>query len=76
VFKASIAVLLLAANTTIANAVDLKDLLPCRSAAARLCDRSQGITIAALWKCGATLALRAAEVSPRCADVLKRFGQL
>jgi hypothetical protein len=74
--KASIAALLFITSTTVANAVDLKDLLPCRSAAIRLCDRSQGMTTAALWRCGATLASRATEVGPRCQDVLKRYGQL
>jgi len=52
------------------------EMLPCRSAALRLCDRSQGITAAALWKCGATLAERHNEVSQRCVAVLKRYGQL
>lgn len=74
--RASMAAVLLIASNTIANAVDLKELLPCRSAAARLCDRSQGMTVAALWKCGATLASRATELGPRCQDVLKRYGQL
>jgi hypothetical protein len=54
----------------------LLELLPCKSAAIRLCDRSQGITAATLWRCGATLAERAHEVSQGCAAVLKRFGQL
>ena len=74
--KASIGALLLISSSTVASAVDLKELLPCRSAAVRLCDRSEGITVAALWKCGATLASRITEVSPRCVDVLKRYGQL
>lgn len=52
------------------------EMLPCRSAALRLCDRSQGITAAALWRCGATLAERRNEVSQRCVAVLKRYGQL
>lgn len=52
------------------------ELLPCRAAALRMCDRSQGLTAAALWKCGATLAERQNEVSQRCVSVLKRFGQL
>jgi hypothetical protein len=59
-----------------AGAVDLKDLMPCRSAAARLCDRSQGLTAAAMWKCGATLASRQHEVGRRCVEVLVRYGQL
>jgi hypothetical protein len=29
-----------------------------------------------LWRCGATLAERHNEVSQRCVDVLKRYGQL
>jgi len=52
------------------------EMLPCKSAALRLCDRSQGITAAALWRCGATLAERHNEVSQRCVSVLKRYGQL
>jgi len=73
------AALLLAADLATANAVDLKnlkDLMPCRTAAARLCDRSQGTSLDALWKCGATLASRRQEVGPRCVDVLIRYGQL
>ena len=52
------------------------EMLPCKSAALRLCDRSQGINAAALWRCGATLAERHNEVSQRCVVVLKRYGQL
>jgi hypothetical protein len=51
-------------------------LLPCRSAALRLCDRSQGINAATLWKCGAALAERQHEVGQRCLAVLKRYVQL
>jgi hypothetical protein len=54
----------------------LKDLMPCRSAAIRLCDRSQGINDATLWRCGATLASHLNEVGQRCMDVLKRYGQI
>jgi hypothetical protein len=32
--------------------------------------------VAALYKCGATLASREHEVGQRCLDVLKRYGQL
>ena len=74
--KTSMAALLLASNIAIANAVDLKEFQPCRAAAARLCDRSQGTALAALWKCGATLASRHSEIGPRCVVVLKRYGQL
>ena len=52
------------------------EMLPCKSAALRMCDRSQGINAAALWRCGATLAERHNEVSQRCVAVLKRYGQL
>ena len=74
--RTSMATLLLASNIAIANAVDLKEFQPCRAAAAKLCDRSQGTTVQALWKCGATLAARLSEVGPRCVVVLKRYGQL
>ena len=51
-------------------------LLPCKSAALRLCDRSQGISVAALWKCAATLVERQHEVGRRCVNVLKSYGQM
>jgi hypothetical protein len=70
------AMFLFVAGATTAGAVDLKDLMPCRTAAARLCDRSQGMDAAALYKCGALLASRQHEVGQRCLDVLKRYGQL
>jgi hypothetical protein len=81
VTRASVgAALLLAALVGTADASDLKtllqDVMPCRSAAARLCDRSQGMDSAALWRCGATLASHRHEVGPRCVEVLKRYGQL
>jgi hypothetical protein len=59
-----------------ADSIDLRKLLPCKSAAARFCDRSQGMSTDALLKCGAMLATRHQEVGARCVDVLKRFGQL
>jgi hypothetical protein len=73
------ALFLCLASTARAEEVDRKTLwtlLPCKSAALRLCDRSHGVTSAALWKCGATLAERHNEVGQRCLDVLKRYGQL
>jgi hypothetical protein len=64
----------------IASPLDLKkllrDVMPCKSAAIRLCERSEGISPTALWKCGATLASRRDEVDARCLAVLKRYGQL
>jgi hypothetical protein len=70
------AMLLFVAGAATAGAIDLKDFMPCRTAAVRLCDRSQGMDVAALYKCGATLASRHLEVGRRCLDVLKRYGQL
>ncbi len=73
------AALVCAVNEAMAEEFDrqkILEMLPCRSAALRMCDRSQGITAAALWRCGATLAERHNEVSQRCVAVLKRYGQL
>lgn len=67
------------AGTAAAQELDRKtivDLLPCKSAALRLCDRSHGINAEALWRCGARLAERQHEVSERCISVLRRYGQL
>jgi len=72
----AIVMLLSVGSAAAADALDLKDLLPCRTAAARLCDRSQGMTVAALHRCGALLASRYEEVGRRCQDVLIRYGQL
>ena len=67
---------LLMLGTATSGAMDLKDLMPCRSAAARLCDRSQGMTVDALWRCGATLATHREEVGRGCLEVLLRYGQI
>ncbi len=67
---------LLLAGAATAGALDLRDLMPCRTAAVRLCDSSQGMTIAALWRCGATLASHRHEVGQGCLAVLRRHGQL
>ena len=76
----AVAIVLLAAGLGTVEAADLKSLIkevmPCRAAAVRLCDRSQGITHAALWTCGATLASQRDKVSAQCLEVLKRHGQL
>jgi hypothetical protein len=71
-----IGVLLLGLSVTTANAIDMKDLAPCRPAAARLCDRSGGMTMTNLLRCGATLAANSARVGNGCRQVLKRYGQL
>ena len=68
--------LFLALSTTIAGAVDMQDLAPCKPAAARFCDRSAGLTWSNLLRCGATLAAHSFRVGNSCRDVLKRYGQL
>ena len=76
----ALAIVLLGAGLGAAEASDLKTLvkevMPCRAAAMRLCDRSQGITHATMWSCGATLASQHHKVGARCVEVLKRHGQL
>jgi len=75
--KAALAgVLLLNLSVTGALALDANDLAPCRPAAARFCDRSDGMTWTNLLRCGATLAAHAFHVGNACRDVLKRYGQL
>ena len=64
----------LLANT--ANALDFKELAPCKVAAVRYCDRSQGITMASLLRCGAVLAQKSGLIGNQCRDVLKKYGQL
>jgi hypothetical protein len=68
--------LLLGLSVTSANAIDMKELAPCRPAAARFCDRSGGMTMANLLRCGATLAANSARVGNGCRQVLRRYGQL
>jgi hypothetical protein len=70
------ACLLVGVSATAANAVDLAELAPCRPAAARLCDRSGGMTWNNLLRCGATLAAQSWRVSSRCRAVLRKYGQL
>jgi hypothetical protein len=77
IFKASVlASLLFTTAIAPARALELKELMPCKAAALRMCDRSEGLTMAALWKCGATLASRRHELGARCVEVLVRYGQL
>jgi hypothetical protein len=75
--KSLLAACLLGAITTAAGAVDIKDLAPCRPAAARFCDQSNtSATITNLLKCGATLASVSSRVGEGCRQVLRRYGQL
>ena len=68
--------ILLGASVTAANAVDLAELAPCKPAAARLCDRSGGMTFANLLRCGATLAAHSWRIGDSCRAVLRKYGQL
>jgi hypothetical protein len=63
-------------SATAANAIDLAELAPCRPAAARLCDRSGGMTWSNLVRCGATLAAHSWRVGESCREVLRKYGQL
>ena len=74
--KMLIGALLLGVSATTANAIDMKELAPCKPAAARLCDRSGGMTYANLLRCGATLAAHSWQVGSGCRQVLRRYGQL
>ena len=74
--KMLIGALLLGVSATTANAIDMKELAPCKPAAARLCDRSGGMTYANLLRCGATLAANSWQVGNGCRQVLRRYGQL
>jgi hypothetical protein len=59
-----------------ANAIDLAELAPCKPAAAKLCDRSGGMSWDSLLRCGATLAAQSWRVSNECRAVLRKYGQL
>jgi hypothetical protein len=69
-------VLLLVLSATAAGALDVNDLAPCRPAATRFCNHSEGMTWSNLLRCGATLAAHSFRVGDACRDVLKRYGQL
>ena len=69
------ACLLVRLSTTAANAIDLAELAPCKPAAARLCDRSGGMTWSML-QCGETLAAHSWRVGEGCRAVLRKYGKL
>ena len=69
-------VLFLGISTTVAGAMSMQDLEPCRPAAERFCDRSAGMTWSNLVRCGATLAAHSFRVGNSCREVLRRYGQL
>jgi hypothetical protein len=68
--------LILGLSTTMAGAIDMQDLAPCRPAAAKFCDRSGGMNWSNLLRCSATLAAHSFRVGNSCRDVLRRYGQL
>jgi len=62
--------------TTSAGAIDLAELAPCKPAAAKLCERSGGMTWDNLLRCGAKLAAHSWRIGNDCRAVLKKYGQL
>ncbi len=74
--KSLLGLIFLGLSMTAASAIDMKELAPCRPAAARLCDRTGGLTMANLFRCGAKLAANHWRVSRSCRQVLRRYGQL
>jgi hypothetical protein len=74
--KAVVALFFLGITATIAQAIDMQDLAPCRPAAARFCERSGGMTWSNLLRCGATLAAHSFRIGDSCREVLRRYGQL
>jgi hypothetical protein len=74
--KTMLVILFIGLTGSIAQALDMNDLAPCRPAAARYCDRSGGMTWDNLARCGATLAAHSFHVGNGCREVLRRYGQL
>ena len=58
-----------------AGAVDIHELLPCKPAAIRYCDKS-GSSMGDLIRCAARLASVSDRIGDQCRGVLKRYGQL
>jgi hypothetical protein len=69
-------ILFLGLSTTMAGALDMQDLAPCRPAAAKFCDRTGGMNLSNLLRCSATLVAHSFRLGNSCRDVLKRYGQL
>jgi hypothetical protein len=75
--KSLFAVMCFCVSMTAASALDVKDLVPCKPAAARYCDHSNtGFSMGNLLRCGATLASLSHRVGEPCREVLRRYGQL
>ena len=69
------AALLFGLSISGAGAVDVKELIPCKPAAFRYCERT-GSTMSDLMKCASTLASVSNQIGNQCRQVLKRYGQL
>jgi len=56
--------------------IDLNELAPCRPAAEVMCDRTGGLTMNNLLRCGAKLAQQSARLDEGCIALLVKYGQL
>jgi hypothetical protein len=75
--KSLLAVLCFGASVNAAGALDVKDLAPCKPAAQRYCEHSDGeVSMSNIMRCGATLAAISHRVGEPCRVVLRRYGQL
>ena len=75
--KSLVAASLLGTLVTTAEAIDVKELAPCKPAASRYCDHSDlSASMSNLLRCGATLAAISHRVGESCRVVLRRYGQL
>ena len=75
--KSLLAVLLFGACVGAADALDVKDLAPCKPAAQRFCDKSDmEVSMSNILRCGQTLAAISHRVGEPCREVLRRYGQL
>jgi hypothetical protein len=75
--KSLVAASLLATLVTTAEAIDVKELAPCKPAASRYCDHADlSASMSNLMRCGATLAANSHRVGESCRVVLRRYGQL
>lgn len=75
--KSLVAASLLGTLATAADAIDVKELAPCKPAASRYCDQADlSASMSNLLRCGATLAANSQRVGKSCRVVLRRYGQL
>jgi hypothetical protein len=75
--KSLVAVSLFGTLVTAAEAIDVKELAPCKPAASRYCDHSDlSASMSNLLRCGAILASNSNRVGESCRVVLRRYGQL